>query len=110
MSPVFGQEVSMATVRAWVGGLAASLLGLALSGCSSAHDSMRPPPTHGPAVPSYAMTAPDAMPKPPYPDDPDPCAAYCLCWVPPTCRDVPRLVCCCPEQCRTEKVFRHRGR
>jgi hypothetical protein len=31
--------------------------------------------------------------KPPFPTDPDPCASYCLVWVPPVYRDVPKLVC-----------------
>ena len=54
------------------------------------------------------MTTPDPAPKPPYPVDADPCSAYCLCWVPPTCREVPHLVCCKPEVCCKEKVFRNR--
>jgi hypothetical protein len=29
--------------------------------------------------------------RPPFPADPDPCAAYCLKWVPPVYRDVPRV-------------------
>jgi hypothetical protein len=30
--------------------------------------------------------------QPAFPADPDPCAAYCLKWVPPVYRDVPRVV------------------
>jgi hypothetical protein len=33
---------------------------------------------------------------PPMPVDADPCAAYCLVWVPPVYRDVPRVVGCKP--------------
>lgn len=35
--------------------------------------------------------------RPPYPTDPDPCAAYCLVWVPQTYREVPTLVECKPS-------------
>jgi hypothetical protein len=97
--------MTMIRVAAAVG----AALGLALSGCSSSRtDDWRPSATTAPAVPSYATTAPDHAPKPRYPDDPDPCATYCLVWVPPTYRDVPKLVCCQPETCGTERFFRRK--
>jgi hypothetical protein len=40
---------------------------------------------------------------PPYPADADPCAAYCLVWVPPVYRDVPKL-CPCPGHTVKETI------
>ena len=64
----------MATRRLWavLSTVLAATVGLAAGGCSS-----------GPRPGSAAA---------PYPTDPDPCATYCMVWVPPTYRDVPRVV------------------
>lgn len=43
---------------------------------------------------------------PPFPTDPDVDASYCRVWVPPTYREVPRLVECAPSRCDSEKVWR----
>jgi len=41
--------------------------------------------------------------RPPFPADPDPCASYCLVWVPPVYRQTPKI-CPCPGKTVTEKV------
>ena len=56
--------------------IAAAVLGFGAAGCSSS----------GPRVPS----------KPPFPVGAEDCSTYCLVWVPPTYRDVPRVECCKP--------------
>lgn len=56
------------TVRRFATALAAAAL-LVTAGCSSSQGA-----------------------KPPFPSDPDPCAAYCLHWVPPVYREVPKFV------------------
>ncbi|MCC7140259.1 MAG: hypothetical protein IT460_17700 [Planctomycetes bacterium] len=43
---------------------------------------------------------------PPFPTDPDVDATYCRVWVPPTYREVPRLVECAPCRVEHEKAFR----
>ncbi len=44
------------------------------------------------AASAFGGCASSKPPRPPFPTDDDPCAAYCLVWVPPTYRDVPCLV------------------
>ena len=88
MKSGLGKEVRMATRRLWA--VLSTVLSAAavfsMGGCSSNH--------------SFAS-------NPPYPVDPDPCATYCMVWVPPTYRDVPRV---CPGQGGTcsETVCRKR--
>lgn len=42
--------------------------------------------------------------RPAFPADPDPCAAYCLKWVPPVYRDVPRVCRTKPPEIRSYEV------
>jgi hypothetical protein len=48
--------------------------------------------------------------KPPFPADPDPCAAYCLKWVPPVYRDVPRVTMTKAPCVRSYEVCTHETR
>jgi hypothetical protein len=74
----------MALRFAWA--LVAAVVGSSLVGCSSTGgDHGRPP-------------------KPPYPVGAGTCDTYCLVWVPPVYRDVPKVVCCKPGGVTQEKV------
>jgi hypothetical protein len=46
-------------------------------------------------------------PRPPFPVEDDPCASYCLVWVPPVYRDVPCVEPGCGKW-RTEKVMKEK--
>ena len=48
--------------------------------------------------------------QPPFPVDPDPCAAYCLKWVPPVYRDVPRVCMTKPSCIQSYEVCTHETR
>ncbi len=72
----------MATRKVWA--LVSVLLGLATAGCSSSSSRM-------PVAP---------------PADPDPDATYCLVWVPPAYREVPRVVPCGSGHVRSERAER----
>src|SRR5688572_15769236 len=60
-----------------------------------------------------ALTACSGGPgQPPFPQNPDPCSSYCLKWVPPTYREVPRVCMTKPpcsrdyEVCTANTCFR----
>jgi hypothetical protein len=77
------KEVGMVTQR--LRAVLWAVIGLSASACASSRTPM----------------------KPPFPTDPDPCASYCLVWVPPEYREVPRVV-PCEGKIVTEKVCRSR--
>jgi hypothetical protein len=71
--------------------LATLFLGLGTAGCSTHGGMPHPGRFHGAIDPSL-------------PDDPEPCAQYCKCWVPAKCREVPKLCMVCPGHTRCDPV------